>query len=449
MTPMIQGAAIIPRGEFNRRDAMKTAVGSSLWGLLGSYAPWLGAVAADKAKAKRVIMIFNCGGPSHIDLWDPKPEAPSEIRGPFSTIPTKIPGVRFTELIPNLARIADKLCWIRTVHHQHTQHNSAMTWSITGRPYRLDSTLIHPSASDLPSLGTVVGHLAGPEFGKPGTVPYVITPFPSCDSYVYLSPGQFGGCLGREADPLILNLDPRIPYPKFLSDQKTPKGFQEDIHQKITLWQALDRESKTTLAYKIKAKEFLGDSPLRTASRLNLEPESIREKYGRHPWGESHLLARRLLEAGTRFVSVINGPSITWDTHKDNFSLLKNRLVPPMEKAFVALVEDLIQRGLWDDTLILSLSDFGRTPKINTDAGRDHWPQCFSAILGGGALVSGSVVGTSDRTGALPKDQPHTPADLHATILTALGHNPEMVLKAKDGRPFIISEGKAITQILQ
>ena len=120
-----------------------------------------------------------------------------------------------------------------------------------------------------------------------------------------------------------------------------------------------------------------------------------------------------------------------------------------MEKAFVALVEDLIQRGLWDDTLVLSLSDFGRTPKINADAGRDHWPQCFSAILGGGALIPGSVVGTSDRTGALPKDEPHTPADLHATILTALGHNPEMVLKAKDGRPFIISEGKSISQILQ
>ncbi len=433
----------------NRRAALQWGVSTPLLGLLGTFASWLGARTVDKAKAKRVIMIFNCGGPSHIDLWDPKPDAPAEIRGPFSTIPTKIPGIRFTELIPNLARIAEKLCWIRTVHHQHTQHNSAMTWSITGRPYRLDSTLVHPSATDFPSLGTVVGHLAGQEFRKAGTVPYVITPFPSCDSYVYLSPGQFGGCLGREADPLILNLDPRIPYPKFLSDQKTPKGFQEDIQQKITLWQALDRESKTALDQKIKAKEFLVDSPIRTASRLELEPESVRAQYGRHPWGDSHLLARRLLEAGTRFVSVVNGPSITWDTHKDNFASLKTRLVPPMEKAFVALVEDLIQRGLWEDTLVLSLSDFGRTPKINADSGRDHWPQCFSAILGGGALNNGTVIGTSDKTGAFPKDQPQTPADLHATILMALGHNPEMVLQAKDGRPFIASEGTPIRQLLR
>lgn len=436
----------------NRRIALQSAIALSLGGSKGFCSPWSFATSragvTGKAKAKKVIMIFHCGGPSHIDLWDPKPDAPSEVRGPFTTIPTKIPGVRFTELLPNLARISDKLCLVRSLNHTHTQHNSAMTWSITGRPYRLDSTLIHPGGMDWPSLGTVVGHLAGPEHRKPGMAPYVITPFPSCDSYVYLSPGQFGGCLGRESDPVILNLDPAIPQSRLPFAQNHSPEIQNQLEQRMKLWQAMDRNSGDTVDQKRKAMEMLGESTLRIATQLYREPETLREKYGKHPWGEAHLLARRLLEAGTRFVSVVNGPGITWDTHKDNFGQHKNRLVPPMEKAFVALVEDLIDRGHWDDTIVLSLSDFGRTPKINADSGRDHWPQCFTAIMGGGGIAPGSVIGSSDKTGALPKDQPQSPADIHATILTALGHSPEIVLQAKDGRPFVAFDGKPIVQVL-
>jgi len=399
-------------------------------------------------KAKRVVMIFHCGGPSHLDLWDPKPDAPSEIRGSFLTIPTRVPGVRFSELLPELAGINNQLAMIRTVNHQHTQHNSAMCWSITGRPYRLDSTLINPGPTDFPSLGSIVSHLTQKEPQKPGVAPYVITPFPSCDSYVYLTPGHFGGCLGKHADPFILNLDLSIPFMKnpFSGDsEKTGISLQD----KMTLWDGLNKTKDDFSRQKQAAVAFLGDSQLQKASKLNKEPDKVREVYGKHPWGTAHLLARRLLEAGTRFVSIVNGPGIVWDTHKNNFETHKNKLVPPMQRAMVALIKDLIQRGLWEDTILLSLSDFGRTPKINSDSGRDHWPQCFTAFLGGGPIKPGAVYGTSDKTGSFPKDLPVSPADIHATVLRALGYSPENeFLQATDGRPFPATLGTPLTRLL-
>ncbi len=407
-----------------------------------------GPALSQRAKARRVIMIFHCGGPSHLDLWDPKPDAPAEIRGPFQTIATKIPGVRFSELLPRLAPLADQFAILRTVNHTHTQHNSAMCWSITGKPYRLDSTLINPGPTDFPSLGSVVGHLARRERSFAGSAPYVITPYPSCDSYAYLTPGQFGGFLGKLSDPFILNLDPSIPFAKNPFSQSAEIATAS-LQEKMALWGSLDRSHGEFARQKSDAAQFLGQSAIHQASRLDLEPDRVRESYGKHPWGNAHLLARRLLEAGSCFVSVVNGPSITWDTHKNNFETHKKRLVPPMEKAMAALVDDLIQRGLWEDTIVLSLADFGRTPKINADSGRDHWPQCFTALLGGGPIVAGAVHGASDRTGAYPKDFPVSPADIHATILEALGHAPEkLVFESGDGRPIAYTDGSPIRRIL-
>lgn len=401
-----------------------------------------------RARAKRVVMVFHCGGPSQLDLWDPKPNAPKEIRGPFSTISTSIPGLRFSELLPQLALEANQLAWIPTVNHRHTQHNSGMYWTLTGRPYRLDSTLIHPGPTDHPSLGTLINHLTQNEPKAPGTASYVITPFPSCDSYVYLTPGQFGGSLGRQADPFVLNLDPSIPlmknpFPKSTEPKTTPGN------DRLALWRSLEKAGGDFSRIKTEASRFLGDSPLRQASRLELEPDRVREAYGKNPWGDAHLLARRLLESGTRFVSVVNGPGIVWDTHKNNFETHKKRLVPPMEKAMVSLIRDLKQRGLWEETLLLSLADFGRTPKINTDAGRDHWPQCFTAILGGGAITPGAIYGQSDKTGSYPRDLPVSPADIHATVLAAMGFDPEnLILQAQDGRPFAATEGRPLQKLL-
>jgi uncharacterized protein (DUF1501 family) len=188
---------------------------------------------------------------------------------------------------------------------------------------------------------------------------------------------------------------------------------------------------------------------MQKAFNLSLEPDKVRERYGRHKWGQSHLLARRLVEAGVPFVTTVNGESIIWDTHLDNFNRMKNNLVPPMEQAFSALLEDLSQRGLLDSTLVLWMGDFGRTPRINKDAGRDHWPQCYSAVLAGGGIKGGQVIGESDSMGGHPISQPVTPADIHATVLSALGYDPHgITFTTGDGRPMPLSEGEAIKGLL-
>ena len=182
---------------------------------------------------------------------------------------------------------------------------------------------------------------------------------------------------------------------------------------------------------------------------LSKEPDSVRERYGRHSWGQSHLLARRLVEAGVPFVSTVNGRSIIWDTHEDNFNRLQKNLVPHMQRAWVALIQDLKERGLLDSTLVLWIGDFGRTPMINPKAGRDHWPQCYSVVLAGGGLRGGQVIGASDSIGAVPKDRPVTPADIHATIFSALGYSSrEMTYQMVDGRPMPLSDGQPIRELL-
>ena len=406
------------------------------------------AATARGTGAKRVVCIFNSGAPSHIDLFDPKPDAPEDIRGIFKPIDTAVPGMRFTELLPGLAPRARQLSLIRTLHHRHSSHNAGMTWSITGRPYRVDSTLVNPGPTDNPSLGTLVGWLAARE-GATAVPPYVITPHPHCDSFAYLSPGQFGGCLGRSFDPLVVGEDPSKPGFR-LKVLEPAEGLDSDrIDDRSRLLGRLSGGEPAMAVLREKAMGLVSSPRLRDAFHLDQEPDRVRERYGRHPWGQSHLLARRLLEAGCRFVTTVNGPSIVWDTHKDNFNGLKNRLVPPMEQAFAALLDDLADRGLLDETIVLWIGDFGRTPVINKDTGRDHWPHCYTAVLAGGGLKSGTIVGVSDRTGSAPRDFPVTPADLNATVLAALGYDPHGIFyTTADGRPAPLSEGTPIRALI-
>jgi uncharacterized protein (DUF1501 family) len=196
------------------------------------------------------------------------------------------------------------------------------------------------------------------------------------------------------------------------------------------------------------AAQLLQSGKAAEAFDLSKEPDKVRERYGRHSWGQSHLLARRLIESGTRFVTTVNGPSITWDTHKDNFNGLKNRLVPPMEQAYAALLDDLEERGLLESTLVVWMGEFGRTPKINGDAGRDHWPGCYSVLLAGGGVRGGQVIGSSDATGAYPKERPISPADIHASIYAALGYDfREISYRSSDGRPVALTEGSTIGEL--
>ncbi len=444
-------------GDVSRRSFLRVG---GLAGLSLFHADWMRAAAGRtpvRAKAKSVILIFNSGGPSHTDLWDPKPEAPDDVRGSFRAIKTNVSGIRVTELLPRMAKLADKYAIVRSVHHTHQGHNAAMYWSIVGRPYSIDSTLINPSRTDMPSLGTLVGWLAQRDHYSGALPPYVITPAPHCDSTRYITPGQFGGCLGAKHDPFVLNEDPNRADFK-VQDVNLLEGVSvKRLQDRQSLLQVIDGSSlpiDTPTAreidiYQTKAMSLIASGEMQKAFDLSREPDKIRERYGRHKWGQSHLLARRLVEAGVPFVTTVNGESIIWDTHLDNFNRMQNSLVPPMEQAFSALIEDLAQRGLLESTLVLWMGDFGRTPHINKDAGRDHWPSCFSAVLAGGGIRGAQVIGESDKIGALPVAQPVTPADIHATVLTALGYDPHgMTFTTSDGRPMPLSEGQVIKGLL-
>ncbi len=449
---------------WSRREVLRVGALSAL-GVTVADAMRAAPVAAARARAKSVILIYNCGAPSHIDLWDMKPNAPDEIRGPFKPISTNVAGIQISELLPELAKRADQYAILRTVGHSQSQHNSGMYYSIVGRPYPVDSTLINPTRNDYPSFGTLVGWLARKEQaiqaqqqgGRSSAIPpYVITPEPHCDSTVYITPGQFGGMLGAQYDPFVLNADPNAANFKIPVLEPVAGVTRERIGKRRSLLAALDHgmssldESFLRELDTVQQKAFsLVTSPeVRRAFDLNQEPASVRDRYGRHKWGQSHLLARRLIEAGSKFVTTVNGQSIVWDTHKDNFNGLKNRLVPPAERAFVALLDDLKERGLLDETLVIWMGDFGRTPKINSDAGRDHWPPCNSIVLAGGGVRGGQVIGESDEIGAYPVSRPVSPADLHASVFHALGYDPHATTyRSLDDRPLPLSEGTPISEL--
>jgi hypothetical protein len=442
---------------WTRREVLQVG-GLSALGL--TLADWNRAAAAgaigSRSTAKSVILIFNCGGPSHIDLWDMKPDAPAEVRGEFKPIATNVSGIRISELMPRLAKMADKYAIVRSVHHTQSQHNTGMYWSTVGRPYQIDSTLINPSRNDYPSFGTLVGWLAQQNGYGAAVPPYVITPFPHCDSTVYITPGQYGGMLGNRYDPFVLNSDPNKADFKLPSLEPVAGVTLDRMRKRQSLLENLDigiRASENQAIRDLdlaqqKAFSLVTSPEVRRAFDLSQEPDKVRDRYGRHTWGQSHLLARRLIEAGSKFVTTVNGQSIVWDTHKDNFNGHKNRLVPPMEKAYATLLEDLEERGLLDETLVIWMGDFGRTPKINADAGRDHWPQCYSMVLAGGGIQGGQVIGESDATAAYPVSRPVTPADIHATVFHALGYDSHATTyPSLDARPIPLSEGEPILEL--
>lgn len=451
----------------SRRSLLQFGLGS-LGCLPLVWNNWLSAASLSttprQRRAKSVILIFNCGGPSHIDLWDPKPHAPDVARGPYKPIQTVVPGMLLSELLPHTAKQADKLAIVRTVHHEHRGgHNAAMYWSITGHPYRVDQTTISPSRTDYPSFGTLVGWLARRDGYASPLPPYVITPTTSNDTPTYVTPGQLGGCLGPKFDPFVVGRDtaarnfnipglvtadgvnpPRLEHRKELLTNFTGKAR---FHDAQTV-----RDFETNQASAL----ALSSSQAGRAFDLSLEDTRTRERYGRHTWGQSHLLARRLVEAGVRFVTTVNGTnrgtyagSIAWDTHKDNFGRLSNELAPPMDQALAALLEDLDERGLLETTLVVWMGDFGRSPLINKDAGRDHWPACYSMVLAGGGIRGGQAIGESDRMGASPRERPVTPADIHATVFRAMGYDPSAITYPNaDGLPTPLSAGTAISELL-
>ncbi|MER3417125.1 MAG: DUF1501 domain-containing protein [Gemmataceae bacterium] len=447
------------RGLWTRRALLRVG-GLGLLGLAG----WLrlqATASANRPRVRSVILLQHYGAPSHIDLWDPKPDAPVEIRGEFSTLATSLPGYRVTEIMPHIARICHRLTIVRSMHHRVTNHNPATYQALTGYTPERDQVQVAASSSDWPALGAVLARFRA--HGQIGpTAPFVQLPHVAFDQ-VYKCPGQGGGWLGKKYDPLILVGDPSRP--DYRADELyLPADLPvERLEDRRTLLQTVEARLRRMEhiglghddAYYQRAFAILAAPATRRALDLSAEPPAVRDRYGRNKVGQSYLLARRLVEAGVHFVTCFNGsnPADGWDTHANNFAELKHRLMPADDLAFSALIEDLHVRGLLDSTLVIWAGEFGRKPHVAQPgptfvgkAGRDHWPYCYSIVLAGGGVRQGMLYGASDRFGAYPQEKPVTPADLAATVYWALGIDPHAVLTDQAGRPLTLTSGTPIQE---
>ncbi len=422
--------------------------------------------------ARAVILIDLFGGPSHIDSFDPKPNAPAEVRGEFTSIATRHAGVRFTEHVPKLARMADRFCLIRTVSHRYNSHNPYGV--MTGFDGGQDQTNYFARPTDHPSIAAVAQYLGGLRQRR-DLPPYVVLPaFPGYSQGLRRA-GPYGGYLGSAYDPLFSACDPKFSGTladagDFYNADKAPMGDPRlpDLSRGLTL-DALDRrrslltqlddrarrlgrsaEASRLTRQQARAFDLLLSAKAREAFDVSREHAVLRQRYGRDLFGSSTLLARRLVEAGVSYVAIHTEakPNGHWDTHNNNFNMLKKLLLPFLDRALSALIEDLDARGMLASTLVVVTGDMGRTPRVNGAAGRDHWPQCGFCILAGGGTRPG-VVGTSDKQAAYPVEHPVSSGDLAATMYHLMGVDPEATVPDQAGRPVPISHGgKVVRQVL-
>lgn len=404
-------------------------------------------------KAKACILCFMWGGPSQLDTWDPKPDAPAEIRGEFQTIPTRTPGLRICEHFPLLAGQSHRYAVVRSLTHDDPAHLSSVHHILTGRhALKVNSDAEPPSRRDMPHIGSVLARLQRRESALP---PFVSMPWlvshPAAPGG--MAPGQNAGWLGAAYDPFVVVGNPATPGFSVAGLNSSADATFADIRAREELWRQLDvqagwPESLTPLQQK--AIDLLRAPAARRAFRIDEEPPQVRDRYGRHIHGQCLLLARRLIEAGVGLVTVNwhqDGRNF-WDTHQQNFRNLKDRLMPPADQGFSALIEDLAERGMLDETLLVWVGEFGRQPQISrANAGREHWPRCYSGVLAGGGIGGGRVFGKSDRHARYPAENPVTPADLTATMYHALGINHDRTIADREGRPVRLTEGAPITSL--
>jgi hypothetical protein len=424
-----------------RRDFLHAGVLAPL-GL--TLPAWVAAKASGAVKDRDVncIMLFLVGGPSHIDTWDPKPEAPEEVRGPFKPIATNVTGMQISDIFPKMARHADKYSLIRSVYHTATAvHDTGHQMMQTGR--------LFSGGVEHPHVGCVLGYLKG----QRGEVPaHVLLPRPIGRTGCNLPHGHTAGYLGKQHDPFILNADPSDP--KFKVPDLLPPDYISTIRaeRRQKLRDAVDGalaafeknpqvkqlDDNFQLAYRL-----MSSPQARDAFALEKEPAATRERYGRTRFGQSCLMARRLIERGVRFVTVNMFETvfdeITWDIHGSrpftDISEMAKQVAPNFDQAYSALLEDLHDRGLLSSTIVTAMGEFGRTPKINPAGGRDHHPGVWSMLLGGGPIKGGRIVGESDELGYVPKTRPITPAEVAATILQGLGLDYHKELPGPQNRP--------------
>jgi hypothetical protein len=432
-----------------RRDFFSTAGFAGLgFGLRPGAAAAARPAAAPAGRIRSCVLVFYYGGPSQLDTLDPKPDAPAEVRGEYRTIATAVPGVRLCEHLPHTARLMGRLALVRSLHHPMRNHNSAAAEALTGRtPAGGDQELLTDDPRGLPTLGSAVSYALGP---RAHALPYVALPYTLYN--VVQLPGQSPGLLGGAYDRFQVDADPSAP-----GFRVTALDGTADLAGRAALLRRLDRaalpgRAAGATAYRERALRLLASPQVRRLFDLAGEPPRLRERYGRHRLGQSLLLARRLVEGGVNFVAAFdgqtNGQDANWDSHEKLFSRHR-QLIPPADQALSALVEDLEARGLLDTTLVMALGEFGRTPRVNKNGGRDHWPDCFSVLLAGGGVTGGAVHGASDRIGAYPAADPVTPADLAATIFWRFGIDPCTEIYDQTGRPFRLAEGEPLRKLFR
>ncbi len=396
-----------------------------------------GAASGKTARAKRVLMIYLGGGLSHHDTFDPKPEAISEIRGKYTIIPTNVPGLRIGELLPKLAQCMDKVCLVRSGTHENDHHETATNWVLSGR--------FGSPFGDHPAMGAVVAH----ETGFTGKVPpYVAVPKNPSFTWELGKSAWLGGRYesfkaGNPNDKefKVRDLSCATPMPaQTLERRRTLLGAVDTLSAHI---QGNDQLA-TYDEFAQKAAEMVLSPEAQNAFAMDREPAPLRDRYGRSEFGQSCLLARRLMEGGVKFVTVNYGG---WDHHAKIFESLDKKL-PEFDAGLSALIQDLHDRRLFEDTLLLVMGEFGRTPKVNKDAGRDHWGRAGSMLFAGAGVQAGKIIGATDKDGAFVTERPVRPADVCYTVYEALGIDPRKILRTPEGRPVeILDQGSVISEL--
>ncbi len=458
-----------PYGMISRRELLRAGA-LSIGGLTLSRFLRAEELATVKGRAKHCIFVFLNGGQAQLDTFDMKPHAPAGIRGPYKPIATRVPGIEICEKLPLLARMTDKYAIIRSVHHHLTAHNPGAAYALSGHSPGTDQD-IAPKLTDHPSMGSVVKKVYPSTTGMPS---FVLTPRLLFDMG-FPTPSAGGGWLGNAYDPFPVarnrmmarapQWEGKLPIPEGLSlpAEVAPQRLQARQSLRAS-FDARFAQAKADAAlanldlYQQRALDLILAPEAQAAFDLSLESDKMHEQYGRSEMGQVLLLSRRLIEAGVRFVTAnaVSNPANTklspfqiWDTHFDHFRLYNDNLLPEFDQALSALMSDLSERGLLDETLLLIAGEFGRTPKINgaKDGGRDHWPGAYSVLMAGGGIRGGQVFGASDQHAAAVKDHPVKPDDLAATIFQALGIPHDLMLKDRGDRPHRISDGRPIERL--
>ncbi len=455
----------VPARSISRRSLLQTATAAGLLAVGGGVHQSARAQQNDTPKrlfsrAKSVILLWLSGGPPQHETFDPKPDAPAEIRGPFQPISTNVPGIHFSELLPRIAGMADKLAVVRSLFTNNNIHGGSGYWVLTGRQL-ISGDGENPRPDDWPFMGSLVKLLKPSE--KLPALTAVTLPEVFIGNGGNLEAGQFGGLMGSQWNPEFVTCNPANPQFQ-LAEQYISRVPAGQLHERSKLLaQINDRVSgldgssslRAFAQLQNQAQDLLSSSGARRAFSLDEESPRTRDRYGRQKWGQSVLLARRLVEAGVRFVTV-NWPRTPgdrgvdnplWDTHARNFDRMEDCLAPQFDIGFTALLEDLEQRGLLADTLVVAVGEFGRTPKVNANGGRDHWGGVFSAVLAGAGISGGQIFGASDKQGAYPAVDPVNAGHLAATIFHLLGIDTQGTFRDRTGRELSICNAQPLFQL--